>query len=252
VTGETVGVDDARATDPEELWRALATVIAGRPRVRVSRDGGRTYPARSERNLTGDLPNAPAAVMLYDEHAAARCLAADFDVARGGQSQVDTDAGAFAALVEACGGRVVTDQSPTGGRHVYVFWARPIPLTELRPVLHALRARFPSLDTAPMLGNRRSIRPAASTAAAGYRRAVRFIHKCEESRPRRRALPETGRRGRGLHASVGVGRILAGGGVGQRVRGHGRDVRGGSGEPGREHSDAHPEPDGEWAGADGG
>lgn len=120
--------------------------------MRVSRDGGRTYPGRSERDLTGELPDAPAAVLLYNEHAAASCLAADFDVARGGQHQVDTDAAAFTALIQACGGRVVADQSPTGGRHVYVFWARPLPLTELRPVLHALRSRYPSLDTAPMLG----------------------------------------------------------------------------------------------------
>jgi hypothetical protein len=152
VTGQTVRADDARATDPRLLWRALAPAIAGRPRVRVSRDGGRTYPGRSERALTEDLPAAPAAVLLYDEHAAARCLAADFDVTRGGQHQVDTDTAAFTALIQACGGRVVADVSPTGGRHVYVFWARPLPLTELRPVLHALRARFPSLDTAPMLG----------------------------------------------------------------------------------------------------
>jgi hypothetical protein len=152
VTGATVAPAPSAPTDPQLLWRAFAPAIAGRPRVRVSRDGGRTYPARAEHDLSEDLPAAPAAVLLYNAAAAARCLAADFDITRGGQAQVDTDTAAFTALVEACGGRVIADRSPTGGRHVYVLWSRPLPLTELRPVLHALRALYPSLDTTPMLG----------------------------------------------------------------------------------------------------
>lgn len=90
-------------------------------------------------------------MLLFDDAAAARCLAADFDVSRGGQRQVDADAAAFAALIEACGGRSFADTSPNGGRHVYVLWSRPRPITELRPLMRALCARFPSLDPAPML-----------------------------------------------------------------------------------------------------
>ncbi|MGQ0632465.1 MAG: hypothetical protein ACT4P1_15710 [Sporichthyaceae bacterium] len=97
------------------------------------------------------MPGQPAAVLLYDAAGDARCLAADFDVKAGGRARVDADADAFSALIEACGGRTIADISPTGGRHVYVLWARPIPITELRPVLHALRTLHPSLDIAPML-----------------------------------------------------------------------------------------------------
>jgi hypothetical protein len=140
------------SVSPEQAWQAFATAIAGRPRVRVSRDRGRTYPARSEEDLDpGRLPSAPAAVLLYDASAAARCLAADFDVARGGQGQVDADAAAFTALISACGGRSFADVSPNGGRHVYVVWSRPRPITELRPLMRALCGLYPSLDPTPML-----------------------------------------------------------------------------------------------------
>ena len=137
--------------DATQAWALLAPAVAGRPRVRVSRDGGRTYPGRAERALDGRLPAAPAAVMLFDAAGDARCLAADFDVSRGGRAQVDADAAAFAELVATCGGRAVADLSPTGGRHVYVFWSRPVPISELRPLMQALASRYRSLDATPML-----------------------------------------------------------------------------------------------------
>jgi DNA-binding transcriptional ArsR family regulator len=90
-------------------------------------------------------------VLLFDEDASARCLAADFDVSRGGRHQVDRDTAAFAELIEVCGGRSFADVSPNGGRHVYVLWTRPRPLVEIRPLIRALCAFFPSLDPAPML-----------------------------------------------------------------------------------------------------
>ncbi|MGQ0846542.1 MAG: hypothetical protein ACT4QF_20660 [Sporichthyaceae bacterium] len=117
----------------------------------MSRDGGRSYPAGCERALSGEAPAAPAAVLLFDAAAEARCLAADFDVSRGGQAQVDADAAAFAELIQACGGRTFADRSPTGGRHVYVLWTRPRPIVELRPLMRALGTLYPSLDPAPML-----------------------------------------------------------------------------------------------------
>ena len=143
---------DPAHPSPEQAWELTAPLIAGRPAVRVSRDGGRSYPAGCQRPLTAVLPNAPAAVLLFDEDASARCLAADFDVGRGGgREQVEHDAGAFTALIRECGGRSFADISPTGGRHVYVLWSRPRPITELRPLLGALCELFPSLDPAPML-----------------------------------------------------------------------------------------------------
>lgn len=164
---------------PEQAWSALAGAIAGRPRVRVSRDGGRTYPAGVERDLTPELPSSPAAVLLFDDDASARCLAADFDVARGGRGQVDDDAAAFAELVHGCGGRTIADHSPSGGRHIYVLWARPVPITELRPALHALRALYPSLDTTPM-----------TNPAAGCIRPPGARHRCGGHQVLDTPLPE--------------------------------------------------------------
>lgn len=174
VTPPDDGRDPARRTSPRlsegslqkggppaaTAWALLAPHIAGRPWVRVSRDGGRSYPARSAEPLTTALPTAPAAVLLFDDTGAARCLAADFDVARGGAAQVDRDAAGFAELVDACGGRSFADRSPSGGRHVYVLWAQARPVGELRSVLDALRMRFPSLDITPMTNPRAGcIRP---------------------------------------------------------------------------------------------
>jgi hypothetical protein len=119
----------------------------------VSRDGGRSYPAGCEQPLTEVLPSRPAAVLLFNDAAEARCLVADFDVSRGGIAQVDADAAVFASLIAACGGRSFADVSPNGGRHVYVLWSGPRPLADLRPLLRALCGLLPSLDAAPMLNS---------------------------------------------------------------------------------------------------
>ena len=137
--------------DPATQWRALAPVIAGQPRVRESRDGGRNYPAKWERSLHDDLPRVPAAVRLYGPDGTLRCLAADFDVSRGGQPQVDTDAAAMAQLVAACGGDVIADQSPNGGRHLYLPLQDAVAFPDVQRLARALAARFPSLDPTPLL-----------------------------------------------------------------------------------------------------
>ena len=49
-----------------------------------------------------------------------------------------------------CGGQVLADVSPSGGRHVFVLFASPLPWLELRDVARALALRFPSIDTAPI------------------------------------------------------------------------------------------------------
>jgi hypothetical protein len=158
----------ARAAAEQQAWVSFAHVVAGRPRVRVSRDRGRSYPRSCERALGAQLPAAPAAVLLYDEAGFARCLVADFDVSHGGRGQVDTDATRFAALIEACGGRSFADQSPTGGRHVYVLWSAPVLVSELRPVMRALRVLFPSLDITPMANPTDGcIRPPGAAHPAG-------------------------------------------------------------------------------------
>jgi DNA-binding transcriptional ArsR family regulator len=161
------------AADCVHAWRALAPAVAGRARVRVSRDGGRSYPAGCERDLTAELPDRPAAVMLFGHDGGARCLAADFDASRGGPAQVAVDAASLAALVAACGGRSFADVSPNGGRHVYVLWSRPRPIGELQPLMRALCGLYPSLDPTPMLNPTAGcIRPPGARHRSGGRQQL--------------------------------------------------------------------------------
>ena len=69
-----------------------------------------------------------------------------------------------------CGGQVLADVSPSGGRHVYVLFAAALPWLELRDVARALALRFPSIDTAPMssLGGQISP-PGARHKSGGWR-----------------------------------------------------------------------------------
>ena len=57
-------------TAAEAAWRAVAAAIAGTPHVRISRDGGRSYPARHARPLPAEPPNQPCTVAVYDPGAA--------------------------------------------------------------------------------------------------------------------------------------------------------------------------------------
>jgi len=118
--------------------------------MRVSRDR-RTYPQRWEVPLAQAPPRVPAAVSLYSREGTARCLAADLDVGRGNVERVQADAATLAELVAGCGGRTITDRSPSGGRHVYMLLAEPVPFGQMRRVAFALAALLPSMDATPML-----------------------------------------------------------------------------------------------------
>src|SRR5258708_10766769 len=67
----------------EAAWRSVTPPIAATPHVRVSRDGGRTFPARHARPLPDDPPGQPATVAVYDPRSATgRMLAPDLDPSR--------------------------------------------------------------------------------------------------------------------------------------------------------------------------
>ena len=67
----------------EAAWRSVTLSIAATPHVRVSRDGGRTFPARHARPLPDDPPGQPATVAVYDPGSATgRMLALDLDPSR--------------------------------------------------------------------------------------------------------------------------------------------------------------------------
>ena len=103
-------------------------------------------PARAGRDVHG------AAVGHHYEHGAA---------------EVRVQAEALAGLVARCGGQVLADVSPSGGRHVYVVFATALPWFELRDVARALALRFPAIDTAPMSSLGGQISPPGSRHKSG-------------------------------------------------------------------------------------
>jgi hypothetical protein len=125
--------DGLSRADAEAAWRAVTPTLAGTPHVRISRDGGRTYPAKHVRPIPADAPAQPCTVPVYDPATASgRMLALDLDPARGRgvtdpPAQVSAQADAIGQLVARLGGRCVTDAAPSGGRHVYVLFAAPLP-----------------------------------------------------------------------------------------------------------------------------
>jgi hypothetical protein len=140
------------AESAENQWRALAARISGRGRMRVSRDGGRTYPLRGERDITDKLPNQPAAVLIFDTGGCAKTFCIDLDASRGGSDAVERDFRALRAILSRFGCAHFADRSPNGGIHVYVPLAEPLPYPEAVRVANALAARTPTMDPMPMLG----------------------------------------------------------------------------------------------------
>jgi hypothetical protein len=147
-------------------WRCVTPSLAGTPHVRVSRDGGRTYPARYVRPLPAGPPGQPATVPVYDAGSASgRMLALDLDLARG---DVDRQAAGLGQLLERLGARYVADvATSTGGRHVYVLFSTSLPWRELRDLARAMSQRFPVIDPAPMCSLGAQISPPGSRAKRG-------------------------------------------------------------------------------------
>ncbi len=176
--GVEVGVDTpqpspespvpGQASQAAAAWRALAPLIAGRPVVRESLNGGRAYPIRGQRALTERLPHVPAAVPVYSAAGDTRMLVLDLDTSKADRAAVLRDAAAIRSMVTQAGGRLVSDESPSGGIHLYIPLAQPIPFDEARDVALALAARTPTLDPQPMLGMTDGlIRPPGSRHRSG-------------------------------------------------------------------------------------
>ena len=172
----------------EAAWRSVTPPIAATPHVRVSRDGGRTFPARHARPLPDDPPGQPATVAVYDPGSATgRMLALDLDPSRirnpagvddravqdghehraGPAAEVAAQAASIAGLVARCGGQVLADVSPSGGRHVFVLFAAALPWRELRDLARAIALRFPAVDPAPMSSMGAQISPPGSRHKSG-------------------------------------------------------------------------------------
>ena len=170
--------DGLSRTGAEAAWHAVTSSIAGTAHVRISRDGGRTYPARYARPLPADPPGQPCTVPVYDPGTGTgRMLALDLDPGGGRGAadpavQVSAQADAIVRLLARLGGRCVTDVAPGGGRHVYVLFAAPLPWRELRDLARAMALRFPSVDVAPVSSLGGQISPPGSRHKSGGWRAL--------------------------------------------------------------------------------
>jgi hypothetical protein len=166
----------------EASWHAVTPLIAGTPHVRTSKDGGRTYPARWAGPLPAEPPQQPCTVAVYDPGSGTgRLLALDLDPARSGCLDTDTQqerrqdgtaevsrqAAELGRLLERLGGQVLADVAPSGGRHVYVLFAAPLPWLELRDLARAVSLRFPAVDPAPMAGLGGQISPPGARHKSG-------------------------------------------------------------------------------------
>lgn len=152
-------------TDPASAWERLVPLMsAGRP-MRLSRDGGRSYPRRYQRTVTAVAPNQPAAIVIYDNDGCAPLICLDLDASRG---DVDADHRALTRLLTRAGLRWFSDHSPNGGRHIYVPLAMPVPFPEASAFVRALTASTPTLDPLPMLGLQQGcIRPPGARHRTG-------------------------------------------------------------------------------------
>lgn len=146
-------------------------LLAGAPRVRVSWDAAKTYHKGRYGSIGRHDPAHPVTVPVCDKKTGTgKLVPVDLDASRAKGPdpavQVAEQAAAIAALVEAAGGRSVTDVSP-GGRHVYILFAEPRPWTQLRDLTRALAARFPLVDPSPMSNPDGQISPPGSRHKSG-------------------------------------------------------------------------------------
>jgi DNA-binding transcriptional ArsR family regulator len=137
------------AYSPADAWAALAPILAGQPRVRLSRDAGKTYPQKYERALTEALPTFPAAVRIFGKDGTCAAIFLDFDSSVAGIDWVEADVRAVQTWLHSVGARWIEDYSPNGGRHVYIPLEHRVTFTEARDLVEALGTRFRSLDKTP-------------------------------------------------------------------------------------------------------
>lgn len=144
-----VSRDSPPSSDAAQAWKALAPLLAGQPRVRLSRDGGKTYPQKHERALTESFPTFPAAVRIFGKDGTCAAIFLDFDSSVAGVDWVEADVKSVQSWLHNCGARWIEDRSPNGGRHVYVPLEQRVAFSEARDLVEALGTRYRTLDKAP-------------------------------------------------------------------------------------------------------
>jgi hypothetical protein len=154
------------AQSAREAWALTAAALAGTAHVRISKDGGKSYPARHTRPLPDEPPDQPCTIPVFDPASATgRMLVLDLDPARG---DVDHQAAELVQLLERLGVRYVADvATSTSGRHVYVLFVAALPWRELRDLARAIAIRFPVVDPAPACSLGGQVSPPGSRAKRG-------------------------------------------------------------------------------------
>ncbi|WP_258059163.1 hypothetical protein [Arthrobacter sp. B1805] len=130
----------------------MAPLIAGQPFYRPGRwkDGRFQYPQpTTPLPITKSLPARPAAVMLHDVDGTVRTLCLDLDTSKARKTVVDDDARRLGKILRAAGLAYVEDESPSGGRHLYVPLQEPLTAAEARQLVEAFGRRAVSLDPSP-------------------------------------------------------------------------------------------------------
>lgn len=166
---------------PDDLWAWFSPAIAAQPVVRISRNW-REYREKWERRLDPrHRPEQPAAVRTYDQAGQTRCVVFDLDAKKPGQrGTVLRDCTRIAAWLSEAGCAYFIDESPSGGRHVYVPLDHAREHGEIAPLLKALRSGgfLPTLDPGPMANlTQGCIRPPGAThKSGGHQRLVTELH----------------------------------------------------------------------------
>lgn len=114
-------------------------------------------------------PLQPAAVLIYGRDGLCATLCLDFDSSvPGGEARVAADVLSIQGLLYEHDIQWIEDQSPNGGRHVYVPLAQRMPFHEARTIVEAFAVRYPSLDPTPHQNLRHGcIRTPGSTHKTG-------------------------------------------------------------------------------------
>lgn len=157
------------AGDPWLLVRA----ISPRPSVRVAAVGTdglvaaeNRYPRRY--TVTGDDPGVPWAMHLTSRQGRHHFLCFDFDAGRYGRDVVQRQAWDLVVLLERIGIHyTVCESGPTGGMHVWVALASPVPHEDLEPLIAAAGRAWSTLDTGPLSRHGLARTPGAPHRAGG-------------------------------------------------------------------------------------
>jgi hypothetical protein len=175
----TVPTTDSDFDTPKAdlLWFHFAPAVAACGRIRVSKNY-RDYRRAFERNLDPrQRPTEPAAVRTYDATGETRCVAFDLDCKKGAsRGAVLRDCERLTNWLIEAGCSYLIDESPSGGRHVYVFLEQPQSFADVAPMAKSLKSssQLPTFDIGPLVNmSEGCIRPpGAAHRTGGHQRLV--------------------------------------------------------------------------------